>query len=67
MPRRKLLIISGRENENVDCVSFYRDRSEKPGCHALNDVYCLKETRLCSFKKTVSGGSPPIKNKNRYQ
>ena len=48
---RKLLIISGREPENVDCISFYRDRPGNPKCHALNDVYCLKEEKACPFKK----------------
>ena len=62
MPRRKRHIISGREGERVDCVSFYRDRLGKPACHALNDVYCLKEEKPCSFKVKEKQKNPADKN-----
>jgi hypothetical protein len=52
MPRKKLEILPGRENRRQNCFAFYIDKSGAPSCRALDDVYCLKETTPCSFRKT---------------
>ncbi len=52
MPRRKPTILPGRENVRVNCFAFYIDKSGKPACRALTDVYCLKERTPCPFFAT---------------
>lgn len=52
MPRKKLVFLPGKEKLAVDCFAFYTDKSGKPKCKALQDIYCLKEHTPCPFKAT---------------
>lgn len=52
MPRKKLALLPGCENGNVNCFAFYTDKSGTPKCRALTDVYCMKEKAPCTFQAT---------------
>ncbi|MDR0916623.1 MAG: hypothetical protein LBN02_05480 [Oscillospiraceae bacterium] len=49
MPRHKYTFIEGRENNTVNCFAYYRDKRGVPSCHALNEIYCLKDRTPCAF------------------
>ncbi len=57
MPRRKLTILPGRESMRPNCFAFYIDKSGKPACRALSDVYCLKERLPCPFQATPAAAA----------
>ncbi len=52
MARKKLTIRPGSEFRRTNCFAFYIDKSGNPDCHALRDVYCLKEKTPCKFRAT---------------
>lgn len=52
MPRKKLTLLPGREQRREDCFAFYLDKAGAPKCRALQDVYCLKENKPCTFRAT---------------
>jgi hypothetical protein len=35
-----------------NCFAYYIGKTGEPSCHALRDVYCLKEPSPCPFRKT---------------
>ena len=58
MPRKKLTILPGREVMRPNCFAFYIDKDGNPACHALSDVYCLKERLPCPFRADAAGRRP---------
>jgi|GEM_PF-774325 len=52
MPRRVYKFLSGREKMEVDCFAYYRNKAGRPCCHALTDIYCLKDYAPCAFRAT---------------
>jgi hypothetical protein len=41
-----------------NCFAFYTSKAGKPSCHALDDVYCLKDkSRRCPFRKTPAAAA----------
>ncbi len=57
MPKKKLTILPGRENSRVNCFAFYINKAGNPACHALSDIYCLKERLPCPFCATPDAAS----------
>jgi hypothetical protein len=58
MPRKKLTIPQVRAANQPNCFAYFTDSSGKPSCHALNDVYCLKDkSRPCPFRKTPAAAA----------
>jgi hypothetical protein len=44
---------SAQDRSKPNCFAYYTSRSGQPGCHALDDVYCLKDKKKpCPFRKT---------------
>jgi hypothetical protein len=57
LPRRRYRFLPGRENDTVDCFAFYRDKSGRPSCDALTDIYCMKSPEPCVFFATPQGAA----------
>jgi len=38
------------EVPEINCKSFYINKGGKYCCNALNDIYCMKEDKECSFR-----------------
>ena len=52
MPRHVYKFLPGRENAEVNCFAYYRNKKGTPCCRALSDIYCLKEYAPCAFRAT---------------